>query len=1791
MISPRDTLLHDHEIAGETILPGASMIEMVYSSLAEKTNDTISLLEFIIHNPFIIKEKSIVDIEINQQEKLVRLKTDDTLLCMSHYHCNEKRDNDNEYRLPVPEITQCGQFPVDGLYTLFKKKGYHYGDSLQVITGIWILDERIIFEIKDKNKNGKSFISPALMDGILQTILFIAFDFQKERWDTPGMMFIPHKIESLYIHHPLVDTIYVELPLGTIEKNDKDLIFTARAFNREGTCLATADRIHFKQVYNNFLSLHDISLYTPAWQKKEVNSHNTSGTDKIRALFFGDIDDTVLKQHIAGDDYDSVMMVHHGKEYRENSATEVTINPGRQSDYFKLLDMILERNRTQDLDLFYIVTEPGRTGDYDFLNYFFHLCRALMAGNNDLKIKMIVITRDSRITVDSDRGTNFSQNSIVGFSKTLMKENPSIKIKVLDMDKGMAHDRLLQISIAEMKSEFDSPLVVYRDGARYIQKYRKMSFAATPGSMIKEKGVYCIAGGLGGIGFHLVSDMAKNFDIHMILLGRSALTGEIEQKINQLSRFNSHINYFQTDITNREEVKKTIDSIVETYGTIDGIIHAAGVIKDAWFIRKEWKDFAAVAAPKIQGTCYLNELTSHLKLDFFVVFSSIVSLTGNIGQIDYTAANSFIDSFIQYRKKNNYPGKSLGINWSLWSGTGMGKNKKAEMQLAGMGIEPLTVKQGLGGFYHALANTEGQVVIINGRNETFLQPYLEGKENTAAPVIPGHEDNNEVKEKEIDGEKLHDYLVGIFSEKSGCPPEDIDDETSFFNLGIDSIIIEDVMGLLDKKFEKLSTTLLFEHSHMKSLVEYLKTKKPKVNDFYHHNEPGNDTDRETDKNETGIQVNSILTTSSQSAPWPYPGAGKEDKGYDIAVIGMWGKFPLSPGLDEYWDNLVKGADCIEEIPGERWDYKKYFDPDIHAYNKTYGKWGGFIKDIDKFDPAYFGISPREAAEMDPQQRLLLECACEMMERAGYGDPDIYKDNLIGLFAGVMWNEYSVLGTQDGFMQNIYPGPGTLYWAIANRVSYIMDLRGPSIALDTACSSSLVAIDLACQSILRGDCHMAIAGGVNLNLHPSKYIYLGQAKFLSTDGRCRSFGKGGNGYVPGEGVGTILLKPLEKAIDDKDTIYGIVRGSATNHGGKAAGFTVPDVEAQSKVIVKAFERARIKAEDIGYIEAHGTGTSLGDPIEIKGITKAFEKYTGEKQFCPIGSVKSNIGHLEAASGIAGVIKILLSFKNHCIPKSIHNDELNPNIDFTDTPFFVVKENLEWQEKENKPLAAGISSFGAGGSNAHIILESFESENPQASSSGEGHLIVLSARSPVQLKEYAEKLLGYLEAFNKNEVIPLSGIAYTLQTGRKKMEERLAVHCYSIEDLMKKLTSYLADEPVGSVYYDNIKNHKKGLREIQKHEAGEAMLDDWIRSKDYHSLARYWVKGIKVEWRNLYGNNGMRKVSLPAYPFARERYWIPGGTGQTQIKGDGMNPLHPLLHRNISTLYEQLFSLVINPDDYFVNHHKVNKKKIVPGACYLEMANVAGIYSSQVMVRKITDVSWISAIVVNGSPAEVFTKIIPGENFLEYTIFTGDGKNQRIHGKGRMEMGEEATGEKEIVHYSELMHRLSNSINKESCYSYFKRIGLDYGNSFRVIAHASYNENEVLATLALPGNMEDAKNEWVINPFIIDAAFQSTLLPLKAGNELKTMCVPVSVKEITIFHTLNNLNYKSYAVRKPCNPRSSVYAFDIIIFDEDGMVCIKMEDLAIKQIQDFKNLKQENQPGTELEQNEIKAVNYV
>jgi malonyl CoA-acyl carrier protein transacylase len=592
---------------------------------------------------------------------------------------------------------------------------------------------------------------------------------------------------------------------------------------------------------------------------------------------------------------------------------------------------------------------------------------------------------------------------------------------------------------------------------------------------------------------------------------------------------------------------------------------------------------------------------------------------------------------------------------------------------------------------------------------------------------------------------------------------------------------------------------------------------------------------------------------------------------DIAVIGMALRTAFADNVDQFRENLINGKDCIHEIPDSRQqdidDYFPYLsriklDAAGKKNKKRYMN-AAYLKEVDKFDYRFFKISPKEAGLMDPCQRIFLETAFHALEDAGYAGKNAKKYET-GVYVGysddAKLNYFQMIG-------QIEPGSipmavaGNLSSIVPSRISYFMDLTGPSLLVDTACSSSLAAIHLACQAIRSGDCEQAIAGGVRVNLMPIAHTQSTKVGIESADGKTRTFDDASDGTGVGEGSAAVLLKPLGKALDDRDHIYAIIKGSAVNQDGQSLGITAPKAEAQTRVIVKAWKNANIDPETISYIEAHGTGTRLGDPIEIQAITNAFKQFTNKKQFCAIGSVKTNIGHLFEAAGIFGFIKAVLALNYRTLPPMLHFNCPHRDIAFEESPVYVNDELVEWKTS-GYPLRCGVTAFGFSGTNCHIILEApphgigdlleknYKLQNTNYKQNT--NIFLLSAKSEEGL---FQQVKNYRDFLSLHQDLSLVDICYTAAVGRSHFNHRLAIIAADRDDLLDQL--------------DKISSNQKLLQGVQ----GDGFLEKSPLGRRRHEyLCQHYVSGADVDWEEFYLNMEVRKVSLPLYPFERKRCWL-------------------------------------------------------------------------------------------------------------------------------------------------------------------------------------------------------------------------------------------------------------------------------------------------------------------------------
>jgi myxalamid-type polyketide synthase MxaB len=971
------------------------------------------------------------------------------------------------------------------------------------------------------------------------------------------------------------------------------------------------------------------------------------------------------------------------------------------------------------------------------------------------------------------RSVNLGHTPLWGLGKVISLEYPELFGGLIDLDLSSRPELQLTNLYREILSQDKEEQVAYRDEERLVPRLISRQLMVQHPLTLDPRGGYLISGGLGSLGLKTARWLIEQGARHLILLSRRGLTPESQPAVEGLQQLGSRITVLAVDIADWSRLEVAWEGIRQEGILLKGIIHAAGIEEVVPLTQITHPQWQAMLRPKVEGGWNLHQISLEENLDFFVCFSSIASVWGSRGQGHYGAANHFLDGLAHYRRAAGLPG--LSINWGPWSGGGMA-TPELQQWLAQGGVEALSPEMALSALEIILSTDETQVVVTRNDWSRFkdlyeskrVRPFLE-KVGIRQPerIQETREEKPKTSDlvahlqslgeaEQIQGLQAHleQELRAVLGLQSTYP---FDPQMGFFELGLDSLMAVEFRNRLEKSLSlSLPTSIVFDLPNLQRLTHYLAEK--------------------------------VLQQAPKEVASVAVGAGSMSE--SIAIIGMACRFPGGVDSPEsFWERLRQGYDAITEIPPSRWPRETFYDPDPGVPGKSYCRHGGFLEEVDRFDPQFFGISPREAKFIDPQHRLLLETSWEALERSGY-IPERVEDNRIGVFVGITLNDYASLVQQAGEVESTqaFGVTGVPLNAAAGRIAYTLGLIGPAMAVDTACSSSLVAIHQACQSLRLGECQMAIAGGVNVIATPSSMVSTAQARMLSVDGHCKTFDAAADGIGRGEGCGILVLKRLSQALADKDPIQAVIRGSAVNQDGASAGFTVPNGQSQQQLIRQTLAQANLDPKAISYIEAHGTGTALGDPIEVTALGEVFGRDHSQEDPLWVGSVKANIGHLESAAGVSGVIKVILSLQHQEIPPHYHIKTLNPKINWEHLPIQIPSHPIPWQKGHNKRLA-GVSSFGASGTNAHVILE----EAPDLEISQDKilerpvHLLVLSARSPGSLQGLVKRYIAYLSETKQN----LGDICFTSHQGRGHFPHRIGVIAGSIAEMREKLLAFERD----------------------------------------------------------------------------------------------------------------------------------------------------------------------------------------------------------------------------------------------------------------------------------------------------------------------------------------------------------------------------------------------------------------
>ncbi|MCB2312714.1 phosphopantetheine-binding protein [Clostridium tagluense] len=750
-------------------------------------------------------------------------------------------------------------------------------------------------------------------------------------------------------------------------------------------------------------------------------------------------------------------------------------------------------------------------------------------------------------------------------------------------------------------------------------------------------------------------------------------------------------------------------------------------------------------------------------------------------------------------------------------------------------------------------------------------------------------ENKPNKADQVVEANIEKTLVNKLSEALRIEASRINTDEPFSNYGLDSIIAVNLTRVINQALNiDLEITIMFEYGTINDLKKYILSQyKDKIfQDIKSKGKPNSIENDSGFNDEVKSQISSSIDEKGES----HSRINTQilSKQNPIAIVGVSGKFPMANNIKDFWKNIKEGKDCITKVPLDRDDWKEYFNHDFGKIYNIDSKWGGFIDGVYEFDPLFFGIAPKEAELMSPEQRLLLMCIWNTIEDAGV-TPKLLSQDTTGVFIATGPSDYQHMKIYPNLMNDSSLAATPSLSMIPNRISYILNLHGPSEYCETACSSSLVALHRAVQSINQGECSQAIVGSVNLLLSPLSYAGLESANLLSLDGKAKPFQNDANGFVRSEGVGAILIKPLQIAIKDNDFIYAVVKGTGVSHGGKGVSLTAPNINGMKSAMIQAYNKANIDPHTVSYIEAHGISSSLADGVEISSLKSGFQEISKSQSqderfsnnICYISSLKPCIGHGEIFSGMAALIKVILAIRNKIIPSIPQFTKLNENISLEGSPFQIAVENHNWEtliDHDNNiiPRRASINSYGIGGVNAHVVVEEYSSNDKKVNNMNlmsSPEVVVISAKTKERLLVIVKQLLKFIDS---SPELYLPGFAYTMQIGREAMDVRLAMVVNTIGELQTDLQEYVKSCELKKV--DNCTNIFAGsydeynleIVELFIGNMGDTVMQALLSENKFSKIAQYWVKGANINWKLLH-KEAERKIPLPTYPFEQRKCW--------------------------------------------------------------------------------------------------------------------------------------------------------------------------------------------------------------------------------------------------------------------------------------------------------------------------------
>ena len=1460
-----EPVVGDHLIGEQYLIPAAAMVDLgiVCAGLSTEAPN-YSIEDFRVLEPCVVTNacvvsghaagKSVGSFELRECGRVVS-------------RGRVRKTSEKPPRESVPHFLGEGSRPASLVYSELAEIGYHYGPFLRPIIRVG-QGQSFWAELGGAEdwSDGRR-VSPRLLDGVFQVGLLAVM---RHGASVPrGSLWVPCGFASCRIRSGICGSLFVRESQHYILPNG-DAIVSLVGVSESGEVQIEIKDLILKVVRIDFGQGDQLAnsglRFVPEWQAVPVRSEGV--TTDISLVLYG--------REGERSEFDGIY------------SQVLRFNYRLSDDWPTMIREALHKH--QELSrIYWIPPRFDLPADGDQLSSaieehvvpFFDFCQ-VMAALKGRSIEIVILT-ESNIDIVGTEVASFPLYALLlGLGKTLSREHNHCRFLSADLDDGLPSEQMAAVAGSPA---FDS---IGESCWRGEMEYRKVlkldSSARSSLAPFQQQDVFLIAGGLGGVGRELAEFLNVKYRGRLVLLGRSRPSKSQETLLRKLQQDGADVQYLQCDLDDEEAVGGAIAETASKFGRIDGLFHVAGSLMDSRLLKMKSKHFRQGISAKVNGIFNLyqalRQLTHPVKA--FVQFSSVLSSVGNAGQSSYIAACCFQDHFNAYLRSKQLPAQV--INFGRWEDAGSVTGEYHQQVLDEQGVLGIKSAEALAELDRVLAGNLKQVIVARlaewkqkeltmERGVTFaVESPLAIKSNTVerrSEVIMSS-GRNRSKVLKV----LQDSLTGILESEVSDPDLVLKEQ------GVDSIMGVEFVTAVNQALDiSLNATGLYDYPTLNRLADH-------ILEEYDVCEADSDPNVESKLERMRVGESSPLSANSgdavlgtDSKTESTVSSVETESADDIAIIGMSARYPDADSIDEFWENLRAGKKCLREVPEDHWG-AEWFSADPEAKNRSVCKWGGFVRDSDRFDSLFFNISPADAAWMDPQQRIILQESWRAFENAGY-TPEMLSESRCGAMIGVMSNDYQeVISSDRDRTLQAAELVGNSNAILSARISYALNLWGPSMAVDTACSSSLVALHYASNALRSGDANMMLVGGVTLYRSPMYYVRMSKAGMLSPTGRCWTFDERADGYVPGEGCGVLVLKRLPDALRDGDHIHAVIKGSALNQDGKTNGITAPSSESQKSLLCDVYRRWGIDPQSLGLLEAHGTGTKLGDPIEFNALTKAFREFTSAREFCAIGSVKANIGHTLAAAGLAGVIKAVLSLQHHERVPLISYDSLNSHIDAAGSPFYIPTELQKWpQPPDGIPRRAGVSSFGFSGTNAHVILEESPLNSSRQIGEDQSVMIALSARDETVLKRKVSELREWWSRYSDN--YSLAALAATLLYRRSHYAYRLAFVVSDREDLHEQLKRLDGVDLSETEFFSEVRGNKverqEALGEIaatlleQLDENGALAFSPEERKTKLGAVAELYRQGLDMG--AVRTSRAYPVVPLPGYPFVGRSFDLP------------------------------------------------------------------------------------------------------------------------------------------------------------------------------------------------------------------------------------------------------------------------------------------------------------------------------